>query len=213
MLRRIFMSLIGCLAIASIALPAAAAPAQQSPEEFVLKVSNEILDAIKSNPKLQQGDKNAVEALVDEKMMPAVDFLRMTRMAVGPKWREATPAQREQLQRLFRETLIQVYSGGLSMAKDQKVRILPRGQNDGTEAIVRTGMSSVSDPSKPEIQMVYRLRNIKDQGWKVIDVNVEGVWLVSNYRNQYGPIAAQEGIAGLIRRMQDRVDHPQAQKK
>lgn len=213
MLRRVFLSLLSCLAIASIALPASAAPAQSSPEEFVLKVSNEILDAIRNNPKLQQGDKKAVEALVDEKMMPAVDFLRMTRMAVGPKWREATAAQREQLQHLFRETLIQVYSGGLSMAKDQKVRILPRGQNDGTEAVVRTGMSSISDPGKPEIQLVYRLRNLKDQGWKVIDVNVEGVWLVSNYRNQYGPIAAQEGIDGLIRRMQQRVDQPQAAKK
>lgn len=213
MLRRVFLSLLGCLAIASIALPASAAPAQSSPEEFVLKVSNEILEAIRNNPKLQQGDKKAVEALVDEKMMPAVDFLRMTRMAVGPKWREATAAQREQLQHLFRETLIQVYSGGLSMAKDQKVRILPRGQNDGTEAVVRTGMSSVPDPGKPEIQLVYRLRNLKDQGWKVIDVNVEGVWLVSNYRNQYGPIAAQEGIDGLIRRMQQRVNEPQAAKK
>lgn len=213
MLRRVFLSLLGCLTIASVALPVSAAPAQTSPEEFVLKVSNEILDAIKSNPKLQQGDKKAVEALVDEKMMPAVDFLRMTRMAVGPKWREATAAQREQLQHLFRETLIQVYSGGLSMAKDQKVRILPRGQNDGTEAVVRTGMSSISDPGKPEIQLVYRLRNLKDQGWKVIDVNVEGVWLVSNYRNQYGPVAAQEGIDGLIRRMQQRVDQPQAAKK
>ena len=213
MLRRVFLSLLGCLAIASFTLTASAAPTQSSPEEFVLKVSNEILDAIKNNPKLQQGDKKAVEALVDEKMMPAVDFLRMTRMAVGPKWREATAAQREQLQHLFRETLIQVYSGGLSMAKDQKVRILPRGQNDGTEAIVRTGMSSISDPGKPEIQLVYRLRNLKDQGWKVIDVNVEGVWLVSNYRNQYGPIAVQEGIEGLIRRMQQRVDQPQAAKK
>lgn len=213
MLRRVFMTLIGCLTLATVASPSVAAPAAQSPDEFVLKVSNEILDAIKKDPKLQKGEKQAVEALVDEKMMPAVDFLRMTRMAVGPKWREATPAQREQLQHLFRETLIQVYSGALSMAKDQKVRILPRGQNDGTEAIVRTGMSSVSDPGKPEVQIVYRLRNIKDQGWKVIDVNVEGVWLVSNYRNQYGNIAAQEGIPGLIRRMQERVNNPEAAKK
>ena len=84
---------------------------------------------------------------------------------------------------------------------------------NGTEAIVRTGMSSVSDPGKPEVQIVYRLRNIKDQGWKVIDVNVEGVWLVSNYRNQYGTIAAQEGIPGLIRRMQERVNNPEPAKK
>ena len=213
MLRRVFMTLVGCLALATAVLPVSAAPAAQSPDEFVLKVSNEILDAIKKDPKLQKGEKQAVEALVDEKMMPAVDFLRMTRMAVGPKWREAMPEQREQLQHLFRETLIQVYSGALSMAKDQKVRVLPRGQNDGTEAIVRTGMSSVSDPGKPEVQIVYRLRNIKDQGWKVIDVNVEGVWLVSNYRNQYGTIAAQEGIPGLIRRMQERVSNPEPAKK
>ncbi len=213
MLRRMFLTLVGCLALATAMLPVSAAPAAQSPDEFVLKVSNDILDAIKKDPKLQKGEKQAVEALVDEKMMPVVDFLRMTRMAVGPKWREATPEQREQLQHLFRETLIQVYSGALSMAKDQKVRILPRGQNDGTEAIVRTGMSSVSDPGKPEVQIVYRLRNIKDQGWKVIDVNVEGVWLVSNYRNQYGTIAAQEGISGLIKRMQERVNNPEQAKK
>lgn len=213
MLRRMFLTLVGCLALATAMLPVSAAPAAQSPDEFVLKVSNDILDAIKKDPKLQKGEKQAVEALVDEKMMPVVDFLRMTRMAVGPKWREATPEQREQLQHLFRETLIQVYSGALSMAKDQKVRILPRGQNDGTEAIVRTGMSSISDPGKPEVQIVYRLRNIKDQGWKVIDVNVEGVWLVSNYRNQYGTIAAQEGISGLIKRMQERVNNPEQAKK
>ncbi len=211
MLRRAFMVLLGCLALTLV--PASAAPVTQSPEDFVMEVSNNILEAIRKDTKLQQGQKAAVEKLVDEQMMPAVDFLRMTRMAVGPKWREATPAQREQLQRLFRETLIQVYSGALSMAKDQKVRLLPRGQNDGTEAVVRTAMTSISDPGKPEVQIVYRLRNLKDQGWKVIDVNVEGVWLVSNYRNQYGSIAAQEGIGGLIRRMEERLANPEASKK
>ena len=107
------------------------------------------------------------------------------------------------------ECEIQVYSGALAMGKDQKVRILPRGQNDGTEAIVRTGMSSISDPNQPEVQIIYRLRNTKEKGWQVIDVNVEGVWLVSNYRNQYGSIAAQEGIDGLIARMQERLANPQ----
>ena len=102
---------------------------------------------------------------------------------------------------------------GYSVEKDQKVRILPRGQNDGTEAVVRTAMTSISDPGKPEVQIIYRLRNLKDQGWKVIDVNVEGVWLVSNYRNQYGSIAAQEGIGGLIRRMEERLANPEASKK
>ncbi|HIU84775.1 MAG TPA: ABC transporter substrate-binding protein [Candidatus Aphodousia gallistercoris] len=212
MLRRAFLGLLGCLSLAVWAPAALSAQTSEDPEAFVERVANDILEAIRNDPKIQKGDNKAIEALVDQKMMPAVDFLRMTRSAVGPKWREATPEQREKLQYLFRETLIQVYSGALAMGKDQKVRILPRGQNDGSEAIVRTGMNSISDPNQPEVQIIYRLRNNKGQGWRVIDVNVEGVWLVSNYRNQYGSIAAQEGIDGLIKRMQERLDNPPAKK-
>lgn len=202
MLRRTFFAVVGSL---MLLMNAPVLQAAETPEAFVERVSNDVLSAIAADPKVQAGDKKSVEALVDRLMMPNVDFLRMTRMAVGPKWRQATPEQRERLQYLFRETLISVYSGGLSMATDQVVRILPNSQNDGTEAVVRTGMKSKTDASKPEIMMVYRLRNVPEKGWQVIDVNVEGVWLVSNYRSQYGSIAAQEGIDGLIRRMEERL--------
>ncbi len=202
MLRRTFFAVVGSL---MLLMNAPVLQAAETPEAFVERVSNDVLSAIAADPKVQAGDKKSVEALVDKLMMPNVDFLRMTRMAVGPKWRQATPEQRERLQYLFRETLISVYSGGLSMATDQVVRILPNSQNDGTEAVVRTGMKSKTDASKPEIMMVYRLRNVPEKGWQVIDVNVEGVWLVSNYRSQYGSIAAQEGIDGLIRRMEERL--------
>ena len=204
MLRRAFLGIAASIALAT-ALPGAALAAQETPEAFVERVANDVLQEIRNNPQLQKADKKAVEALVDRKMMPAVDILRMTRMAVGPKWREATPAQREELQTLFRETLIQVYSGALTMAKDMQVKILPRGQNDGTEALIRTAMYSTVDKNQPETLINYRLRNIKDKGWRVIDINVEGVWLVSNYRNQYGSIAVQEGIDGLIRQMKSRL--------
>ena len=200
MLRRAFLILAGCLTMAMSAPIASAA--QESPEQFVQRVSEDILSAIRTDERVLNGDRAAIEVLVDNKMMPAVDFLRMTRMAVGPKWRTATPAQRDEMQSLFRQILINVYAGALSMAKDQSLKLLPHGQNDGTEAIVRTAMLT---PGKPDIQMVYRLRNIKEKGWRVIDVNVEGVWLVSNYRNQFGSIAASEGIEGLIKKMQDRV--------
>ena len=200
MLRRAFLILAGCLTMV-LSAPMASA-AQESPEQYVQRVSEDILGAIRTDERVLGGDRAAIEALVDNKMMPAVDFLRMTRMAVGPKWRSATPSQRDEMQALFRQILINVYAGALSMAKDQTVKLLPHGQNDGTEAIVRTAMMT---PGKPDIQMVYRLRNIKEKGWRVIDVNVEGVWLVSNYRNQFGSIAASEGIEGLIKKMQDRV--------
>ena len=200
MLRRAFLILAGCLTMV-LSVPMASA-AQESPEQYVQRVSEDILGAIRTDERVLGGDRAAIEALVDNKMMPAVDFLRMTRMAVGPKWRSATPSQRDEMQALFRQILINVYAGALSMAKDQTVKLLPHGQNDGTEAIVRTAMMT---PGKPDIQMVYRLRNIKEKGWRVIDVNVEGVWLVSNYRNQFGSIAASEGIEGLIKKMQERV--------
>ena len=200
MLRRAFLILAGCLTMA-LSAPIASA-AQESPEQFVQRVSEDILGAIRTDERVLNGDRTAIESLVDNKMMPAVDFLRMTRMAVGPKWRTATTAQRDEMQSLFRQILINVYAGALSMAKDQSLKLLPHGQNDGTEAIVRTAMLT---PGKPDIQMVYRLRNIKEKGWRVIDVNVEGVWLVSNYRNQFGSIAASEGIEGLIKKMQERV--------
>ena len=202
MLRREFLAAVLASTFASV--PAWAA--QETPEAFIIRVSGDILQAIAKDPRLTQGDMPAIQKLVDEKMMPAVDFLRMTRMAVGPMWRQADTAQREKLMSLFRQILINVYSGALSMAKDQKVRILPHGQNDGVEAIVRTAMAS---PGKPEVQIVYRLRNIKEKGWRVIDVNVEGVWLVSNYRSQFGSVAANEGIDGLIARMQERANEPQ----
>ncbi len=200
MLGRVFVMMAACLAMLTTVSVASAA--QETPEQFIERVSEDILSAIRTDVRVTTGDRQAIEALVDGKMMPAVDFLRMTRMAVGPKWRSATPAQREQMQALFRQILINVYSGALSMAKEQSLKLLPHGQNDGTEAIVRTAMMT---PGKPDIQMVYRLRNIKEKGWRVIDVNVEGVWLVSNYRNQFGSIAASEGIDGLIKKMQERV--------
>ncbi len=204
MLRRTFLTLVVALGISVNAVAQSVAP-KEAPEAFVERVSNQIITTIESDKNLQTGNKKAVEAMVDRVMMPNVDFLRMTRMAVGPQWRKATPEQRETLQQLFRETLIAVYSGGMSMALNQEVRVLPNTQKDDTEAVVRTGMRTKNDPSKPEIMMVYRLRNDKGN-WKMIDVNVEGVWLVSNYRSQYGNIAAQEGIEGLIRRMQEGIN-------
>ena len=103
MLRRAFLGIAASIALAT-ALPGAALAAQETPEAFVERVANDVLQEIRNNPQLQKADKKAVEALVDRKMMPAVDFLRMTRMAVGPMRREATPAQRLELQTLFRQT-------------------------------------------------------------------------------------------------------------
>ena len=95
MLRRAFLLMVGTIALSAFMPVAGAATQSSDPEAFVLQVSTDILEAIRKDPKIQAGDKKAIEKLVDEKMMPAVDFLRMTRSAVGPKWREANAQQRE----------------------------------------------------------------------------------------------------------------------
>ncbi|HAW45340.1 MAG TPA: toluene tolerance protein [Sutterella sp.] len=204
MLRRSF-----CLALAASAFFPGISLGAESPEAFVLRVSEDILNAIKGDARIKKGDKAAISALVDKKMMPVVDFLRMTRMAVGPKWREATNAEREEMQKLFRQILINVYSGALTMVTDHQPKILPHGQATDTDAVVR----SVLSPSNgQDVRVDYRLKLDKEGAWKVTDVNVEGVWLVSNYRSQFGPVAQTSGIKGLIAQMKQRVEETKKDK-
>lgn len=182
--------------------------AEEAPQAFILRVSEDVLSAIRSDKRIKAGDKKAIAELVDQKVMPAVDFLRMTRMAVGPAWRTASDAQKEEMQKLFRQILINVYSGALTMVTDHKPTILPRSQVSGTDAVIKSALV----PSSGEaVNVDYRLKDIKGKGWKVIDVNVEGVWLVSNYRSQFGPLAQSKGIAGLIAEMKKRVVETQNQ--
>ena len=198
MQRRTFCLALGAAVLAG-ALPALAA---ETPQAFVLRVSEDILSAIKADARIKAGDKQAISTLVDKKMMPVVDFVRMTRMAVGPKWREATDAQKTTMQDLFRQILINVYSGALTMVTDHKAKILPHGQETATDAIVK---SALVPSTGQDVKVDYRLKLDKAGVWKVTDVNVEGVWLVSNYRSQFGPVAQSSGVAGLIEQMRKRV--------
>ena len=171
------------------------------PEQWVLDISNDILNAIRGDRELAAADPQRVRKFVDEKIMPVVDFLRMTRTAVGPKWRQATPQQRQQLQDLFREQLIRVYSGALATVKDQTVKLAPnRVKPTATDAVVRTLLVS---PGKPDTRINYRLKKV-DGNWRIIDVDVEGIWLVNNYRTQFASVANQSGIEGLIKTMREK---------
>lgn len=184
---------VGLLSVAS--MPALALDATGDPERWILDLSNEMLSTIRSDAKLMQGDPERVRQFVNDKVMPVVDFLRMTRMCVGPQWRKATPEQREELQHQFREQLTRVYSGALATVKDQKVELAPnRVKPAPGEAIVRTLMTA---PGKPDMRINYRLKKV-DGSWRIIDVDVEGIWLVTNYRQQFASVINSSGIEGLI---------------
>ena len=120
----------------------------------------------------------------------------MTRMAVGPQWRNATPEQKEEIQTLFRKLLIAVYSGALKEASDYSMQ-LGRNNINPNEKVVLVRTKLTASQREP-IQLDYRLLKTKDNEWKVFDVNVGGVWLVENYRSQFASVISNGGINGLI---------------
>lgn len=178
----------------------------QDPEEWVLAVSNDMIATIRSDKALAAEDPERLARFINEKVMPVVDFERMTRSAVGPKWRSATPEQRQTLQELFRDMLTRVYSGGLKTVTNQEVKLAPnRVKNTDTQALVRTVLVA---PGKQDIRMDYRLYKTNGQ-WRIVDMNVEGIWIVDNYRTQFSSVANQKGIDGLIETMRTNNQKPQ----
>jgi phospholipid transport system substrate-binding protein len=186
---------------ASAQAPAAAPAATAAPEVLVRDLSTEVLATIKADKALASGDVNRAQKLVDEKILPYVDFQKMTQLAVGRGWRQATPEQRAALTREFRILLVRTYSGALSQVTDHKVELRPfRAQPADTDVLVRTSVvASRGDP----IQLDYRLEKT-DAGWKIYDVNILGVWLVENYKTQFASQINAGGVDGLIKTLTDR---------
>jgi phospholipid transport system substrate-binding protein len=179
------------LALAALALPAAAA---EAPDALVKRIATEVMDAIKADPAIQAGDTNKIVALVDSKIMPNVNFTRMTASAVGRHWRQATPEQQKRLEAEFKSLLVRTYSGALGEVKDQTLTFKPmRMRPEDTEVVVRSEVKGKGDP----IQLDYRLEKVGD-GWKIYDLNVLGLWLVETYRTQFAQEINAKGIDGLI---------------
>ena len=189
------------LAAAFGAAPAAAADADD-PWGWVVRISNDILDAIRADEKLHSGDADALRALVDRQVMPSVDFTMMTRMTVGPKWRQATKEDRARLMTGFERLLIRVYAGALANIKDHRCELRPtRSRKLADELVVRTLLKSTG---QPDIGLDYRIYRNKAGEWKIVDVNVEGIWMVENYRSQFASTLNQDGIPGLIRLLEEK---------
>lgn len=183
------------LGLAFVVGPAHAS--EEAPDAFIQRITNDTLNTIKSDKALRSGDIQKVMQLVDGQLMPHVNFRRMTALATGPAWRGATPEQQKRLQDEFKTLLVRTYSGALSQITDQVVVVKPlrRGQDD-RNLVVNTEVRGKGDP----IQLDYRLEKTPGQGsgWMIFDLNVLGVWLVENYRNQFTKEINAGGIDGLI---------------
>jgi len=174
---------------------------EAAPDALVRDLTNSVLETIKADKSFASGDVTKVQKLVDEKILPYVDFQKMTQLAVGRGWRGATPEQREALTREFRTLLVRTYSGALSQVKDHQVQMRPfRALPTDTDVLVRTAVV----PSRGEpIQLDYRLEK-QNSGWKIYDVNVLGVWLVENYKTQFAGEISVGGVDGLIKSLTER---------
>lgn len=199
MLRRSLVQIFG-LVVSVFLVTGPSMAADESPDALIKRVSSEILDNIRSDKSVQDGDMTKVMTLVDSQIMPNVNFVRMTAAAVGRSWRQATPAQQKRLQDEFKTLLIRTYSGALAQVKEQTISIKPlRASAADTEVIVRTEVLGRGDP----VQLDYRLEKVGNS-WKIYDLNVLGVWLVETYRTQFAQEISAKGIDGLIASLVER---------
>ena len=188
-------------AACALGMARAAHAVEEPADVFIKRVSGDILDAIKADKSIHSGDVNKIVVLVDQRVMPNVNFLRMTASAVGPGWRQATPEQQKRLQEEFKALLVRTYAGALGQVNDQTIVVKPlRATADDKEVLVRTEVRGKGDP----IQLDYRVEKSTDGAWKVYNLNVMGIWLVENYRSQFAQEINAKGVDGLIASLADR---------
>ena len=192
------------IAVATVALATsafAAAPANEAPDALVKRISADVIDTAKADKDIQAGNQQKVMSLVESKILPYVDFQRMTSLAAGRHWRDATPEQQKQLANEFRTLLIFTYSGALSQIKNETVDFKPlRADPADQEVEVR---SSVNVQRGDPVTLNYRLAKTA-QGWKIFDINVLGAWLVETYKGTFATEIGKSGIDGLIKALAER---------
>lgn len=204
-MKRIFLRQIASISLmifAALITPTVHAQ-EELPDVLIKRLSMDILEAIKNDKAILAGDTAKVIALVDARIMPNVNFQRMTASAVGPAWRQATPEQQKRLQEEFKILLVRTYAGALSQVTDQTISMKPlRVAPEDKEVLVRSEIKG----SGEAIQLEYRLEKTPGQGvgWKIYNLNVLGVWLVETYRSQFAQEINAKGVDGLIATLSQR---------
>ncbi len=175
---------------------AMSALAQEAPDALVKRVSQEALQIIKTDPKVQAGDQARIRELIETKLTPYFDIDRMTALAAGRAYRSATPEQKKRLGEEFKTLLIRTYSSALNQYRDQTIEYKPlRMDPAATDTVVRT---EVVRPGQPPVQIDYSMGKTPE-GWKAYDVIVGGVSLVTNYRDEFTQQVQAGGVDGLIK--------------
>ena len=183
-------------------LPVVPAAAQaQAPDALVKSVTHEVLSIIKQDRDIQAGNNKKTIALIEDKVLPHFNFTRMTALAMGVNWRKATPDQQKVLVEQFKTLLVRTYSTALSNYRDQVIEFKPlRAQPGDTEVTVR---SEVKLSGTEPISIDYSMEKGND-AWKVYDVTVGGVSLVTTYRDTFTAEVRNGGVDGLIKALAEK---------
>ncbi len=176
----------------------------EAPDALVKRLAVEVTEAVKADKTLAAGDIAKVATLIDTKVIPFVNFQRMTASSVGPGWRSATPEQQKRLQEEFKMLLIRTYAGAVKEIRDQTVTVKPlKAAPEDVNVIVRSEVRGKGEP----IQLDYRVGKVQDGAnsvWKIYDINILGVWLVETYRGQFSQEINANGVDGLIKLLTER---------
>lgn len=194
--------LVGLVALAVLGLGAPVSAQTMTPDALVRKVTEDVLSTVKADTDIKSGNVSKIQSLVESKVLPFVNFQKMTATAVGRNWSQASPDQQKQITDQFRQLLIYTYSGALTDVGDQKVEYRPfRG--DASDSVVQVDTRIVNPRGGEPILLNYKLEKAGPE-WKIIDVNVLGVWLVENYRNSFQQEVSRGGVDGLLKSLTEK---------
>jgi phospholipid transport system substrate-binding protein len=193
-MKKLFLLPLVAMFLAFCGVASAQSVDTNSPDAMIKTVTQQVLDQIKSDKQIQQGDINEITKLVNEKILPYTDFTRTTRLVMGRNWNTATPEQQKQIVEQFKMLLIRTYSGALAQVRNQTIQYKPfRASPEDTDVVVRSVVQNNGQP----VELDYRLYKTA-QGWRVYDINVLGAWLIQAYQQQFNEQISQHGVNGLV---------------
>jgi phospholipid transport system substrate-binding protein len=198
MMKHVLVFLLGACPLWAPALFASEAIA---PDALARSVTDEVLAIVRADKEIQAGNQRKVHELVEAKVVPHFNFVRMTQLAMGRNWREASPEQQKRLVEEFRTLLVRTYTAAFTQYKNQSVEYRrPRMAAGDTDVVVQ---SLVKQPNGPPVAVDYSMEKT-ERGWKVYNVKIEGVSMVENYRNTFNTEVQRSGIDGLIKSLADK---------
>lgn len=175
--------------------------AGMEPDELVKKTSEDVISVVKTDKDIQAGNQDKIFKLAEEKILPNFNFEKVSRMVLGKNWTNASPEQKTAFQQEFKTLLLRTYATALSKYKNQVIDYKPlRMENGATNATVKTAI--LQDGGQP-IAVDYALEK-KGDDWKVYDIVIEGVSLVTNYRSQFAQEIRQNGLDSLIKKLAEK---------